>query len=255
MNTSYSNQKFNSKTLIYFTCDNCKKEGKRRYLTHLDIKSRYKSIENKDFCYDCWNKIRQTLPESREKMSNDINKMIESDPDWKNRNSISKKGKINIGDSNPMKNPDARKKQSISRKIMLSDPENRKKISDNLKQAWIDGKYDGVKVGCSKWYDYVHSNGTTYKVQGTWELEFIKWLDENNLNFNCHKGRLEYILNGEKKSYYPDFFVEEWNQYVDIKNDYHYSISTEKFEALKNQGYDIKLIFKTELEQLINKKL
>jgi hypothetical protein len=119
---------------------------------------------------------------------------------------------------------------------------NAKIFSDSTKKAWADGKFNNVKVGICKWYDYLHSNGTIYKVQGTWELEFIIWLDDQNINFLCHKNRLEYSINEEKKNYYPDFFVYEWNTYVDIKNKYHYSLNIDKFDALKKSGHNIKIL-------------
>jgi len=136
---------------------------------------------------------------------------------------------------------------------MTSDFRNR--ISEYTSKAWADGKYEGVNVGQSKWHSYIHSNGIEYKVQGTWELEFIKWLDDNDLDFKCHKGRISYVLNGQTKSYYPDFFVTDWDQYVDIKNHYHYTLQIDKFNALKEQGKNIRIIFKEELEQLIKKSL
>ena len=153
-----------------------------------------------------------------------------------------------------MKNIKIRKKVSNTRKNMMTQAF-RNKISEYTAKAWADGKYEGVRVGQSKWYSYIHSNGTEYKVQGTWELEFIKWLDDNNLDFKCHEGRIQYVLKDQLKSYYPDFFVTEWGQYVDIKNEYHYNLQIDKFNALKDQGNNIRIILKEELEQLIKKSL
>ena len=85
-------------------------------------------------------------------------------------------------------------------------------------------------------------------------MEFIKWLDISKLTFTCHRGRIPYFLNGQQRNYYPDFFVNEWNCYVDVKNDYHYNLSIDKFnEILKNTN--VKILLKNELEKLINKRL
>lgn len=249
----YSDDKLNTKTRIIFECDECGKEDDRNMISHNKLKLNNPDF-NIDYCKSCWNSIRQKTPSAKKKMSIAINKMIEDDPDWKVRNSESKKGIINLGDSNGMKREYAKKKVSNTRKNMMT-PEFRAEIGIYTAKAWADGKYDGVKVGQSKWHSYLHSNGNTYKVQGTWELAFIKWLDKEGLDFECHKGRIPYILNGKKKSYYPDFFVYEWNQYVDIKNKYHYELQIEKFKALNEQGNNIKLIFKEELELLIKNKL
>ena len=249
----YSDDKRNTKTFIFLQCDNCGNEQRRRLIKYHELK--LNSAWNMDYCEPCWVSVRQKSPEAKLKMSSAINKMIENDPNWSLRNSESKKGKINLGDSNGMKCEEARKKLSDTRKEFLNTPEWKKKISDQTKKAWADGKYEGVRVGQSKWHSYLHSNGTEYRVQGTWELAFIQWLDENNLSFTCHKGRIEYDINGEVHSYYPDFFVNEWDCYVDIKNDYHYSLQLDKFKSLESRGHKIKIILQKELETLINKKL
>jgi len=172
--------------------------------------------------------------------------------EWKINNSKSKKGKVNLGDMNGMKHIEARKKVSDARIEMFKDPENRKIYSDKTKQAWVDGKFDNVNVGQSKWHEYKHSNGTTYKVQGTWELYFIEWLDKKSVKFECHKGRIPYTINGTTRNYYPDFYIHDWNCYVDIKNKYHYSLQEEKFKQLKKEGNNIRLIFGEELYDITN---
>lgn len=253
MITSYSDEKRNTKTKVNFICDNCNKEDSRNMKSHFKLLNENFDFD-KDYCKKCWNSIRQKTPRAKERMSKAINEMIKRDPEWCKRNSESKKGKINIGENNGMKKPEAREKASISRKKLMSSGYN-KNVSTQMKKAWANGKYEGVNVGQSKWHTYNHSNGNEYKVQGTWELAFIQWLDENNMKFECHKGRIPYELNGETKSYYPDFFVYEWDSYVDIKNNYHYSIQRDKFKALEKTKNSIKVILQDELETLINRKL
>lgn len=249
----YSDNKLNTKTRTIFKCDRCYKEDDRLMVSHTKLLNENPDFD-KDYCKKCWNEIRQKTDRSRNRMSKSINKMMKDDPDWKVRNSKSKKGKINLGSSNGMTKEENKKKVSESRKKIMT-PEFRKNISEYTAKAWKDGKYDGVKVGQCKWFEYHHSNGNIYKVQGTWELAFIEWLDESNMDFDCHKGRLPYQVNGETRSYYPDFFVNEWNSYVDIKNEYHYGLQKEKFNAIIDSGIKVKLILKEELESLINRKL
>jgi hypothetical protein len=249
----YSNTKLNSKTRVIFKCDNCQKIDDRNMKAHNMLINNNPDF-NIDYCKACWNSIRRKTSRSREKMSNSIKKMIIENPEWITNNSNSKKNKINLGDSNGMKKIESRKKASESRKKIMT-PDFKQKISEYTSKAWKDGKFDNVKVGMCKWFEYSHSNGIEYKVQGTWELEFIKWLDVNNISFVCHRDRIPYILEGKNKMYYPDFYIHSWNCYVDIKNEYHYNLQKNKFEALKEQGINIKIILKDELEKLINKKL
>lgn len=249
----YSNTKFNTKTKVLLKCDKCGSHQYRPYLKYLEL-TKYNKLFDMDYCQPCWGAIRQSSPEARKKMSISINKMIAKDPQWKVRNSESKKG-INIGDKNGMKQEAARKKVSESRINKFKDPLERRKVSEKLIKAWADGKYEGVKVGICKWFDYKHSNGNSYKVQGTWELAFIEWLDKSKLEFTCHRGRLPYISEGIQRNYYPDFYVTEWNCYVDIKNKYHHSIQKDKFTHIREAGHSVRLIFKEELQKLIGKKL
>ena len=77
-------------------------------------------------------------------------------------------------------------------------------------------------------------------------------MDENNLRFECHKGRLDYIDDhGIVRSYYPDFFVYDWNSYVDPKADHWYKKQYRKFELLKEQHPDKNIQILTK-QKLIN---
>lgn len=174
----------------------------------------------------------------------------------KNDSSISKrasetmkKNKRNCGDLNGMKKTEAREKVSKSRIERFKNPEERKKCAISTAKAWADGKFEGVKTGRCKWYKYQHSNGQTYKVQGTWELSFIKWLDKHNFSFKCHKGRISYFYNGIERSYYPDFWIDNWNCYVDTKCDQFYN--EEKMKAI--QESNPQLTFKTLLSEDLKK--
>lgn len=249
----YSDDKFNTKTYIIYECDKCGTVNNRRMTTHNNLVKNNKLFD-KDYCNKCWRGILNNRPEFKKKLSIAINKMMINNPDFGNNISKATKGIINLGNKNGMKYEYAKKKVSDTRKAMMT-PEFRVEIGKYTAKAWADGKYDGVKVGQSKWHEYIHSNGNIYKVQGTWELAFIEWLDREGLSFDCHRGRIPYILDGKNKSYYPDFFVHEWNQYVDIKNEYHYNLQMEKFEALSEQGNEIRIILKEELESLTKIKL
>jgi len=187
----------------------------------------------------------------REKISKSVKLAHEKDSSIRKRISISlKKSGANIGDKNGMKKLEARKKVSEARKKMFLNPKIREEYSKKIKKAWEDGKFDGVRVGQCKWYEYEHSNGNIYKVQGTWELAFIKWLDDNGLEFRCHRGRIPYKLGDKNKNYYPDFWIYKWKSYADVKCRYFYS--EEKFDAIKKSNPSVKVIilFKEDLIKL-----
>lgn len=235
---------------ILFQCDNCGCEYMRKNRSY--IKSKEHPLYDKDYCRKCWQSILNKQPEYRKKMSESLKKMRKDNPDLTNRMvNTFKERKCNQGDKNAMKRPEVRKKMSATRSYRLAnDEELRKMISQNTADAWANGKFEGVSVGQCKWHEYKHSNGNIYKVQGTWELAFIEWLDKENMIFKCHKGRIPYNKDGINKSYYPDFWVEEWKCYVDVKAECFYDES--KFIAIKksNQNIDIKILFKKDLIDL-----
>lgn len=138
-------------------------------------------------------------------------------PEWAAKIRKSTKG-INRGDKNGMKNPTTRAKMSKTRREKVtSDPQYRKMLSEHMTKAWKNGKYDHVNVGKCKWYSYTKKDGSTCKLQGTWELKYAKWLDEHDVQFIAHRGRISYVLNGNDRAYYPDFYLVNDNLYVDVK--------------------------------------
>jgi hypothetical protein len=175
----------------------------------------------------------------------------ETHPEWSDKIKSAHIERGSLTTENPMKDPKIVEKAKASRKKYLANPDNIKKIANKTKIAWEEGKFDEVAVGACKWYTYAHSNGKEYKVQGTWELAFIKWIDKQGLNFSCHKGRIPYIdKEGMSRNYYPDFYIEDWGCYVDIKNDYLYSISKDKFESIFESHKNIKILLKKDLLEL-----
>jgi len=166
-----------------------------------------------------------------------------SDPEWAEKIRQSTKGKINLGDKNATKRPEVQEKMRSSRRRMLKDQSVREKIAERTRQAWRDGKFDGVRVGQCKWFEHKRQDGTTVKVQGTWELAFVEWADGQGLTYDCHRGRIKYVDEaGKERSYYPDFYVHDWEAYVDVKNDYHFGLQRNKFDYVRRSNPDMKLV-------------
>lgn len=57
------------------------------------------------------------------------------------------------------------------------------------------------------------------KLDSSYEVTFAEDLDKNGIKWERPKPLL-YKLNGEEHRYYPDFFIPDYNIYVDTKNDY-----------------------------------
>lgn len=240
----------NWNTYLVCTCDKCGVEYERLNAYHIKMKKN--PLCDLDYCKKCWTGILSKREDYRNNMSIALKLMRKNNPELSIRisNTFKERG-INQGDKNGMKQKAAREKVSITRKKLFEEnPELKKLYSDKTRQAWADGKFDGVRVGQCKWFDYKDKNGDIHKVQGTWELGFIKWLDENNFSFKCHRGRIPYKLNDKNKNYYPDFWVKEWDCYVDVKCLHFYN--EDKFKAIKecNKDIEVKILFKDDLLKL-----
>lgn len=119
-------------------------------------------------------------------------------------------------------------------------------------RAWVDGKYDGVRVGQCEWHDHVKPDGTLIKLQGSWELAYARHLDEQEIEYEVHHGRIPYTDDeGVARSYYPDFKLLETNEYIDVKNPLYVEKHARKIELVRQQN-DIKLtvLGKKELHSL-----
>ena len=244
----YLDEKKNTKTYIEFKCDVCDEVYRRNNRIYLNMKEH--AFYDKDYCLPCWREHYYKSDQYRRDMSVKIKKIFKERELGKKVSKALRKSGANIGDKNGMKQIEARKKVSRARKIMFQDPKIREHYAKKTREAWARGDFDGVRVGQCKWHDYLHSDGKIYKVQGTWELAFIEWIDKNNLEFTCHRGRIPYVLNGADKNFYPDFWVNKWNSYVDVKCPHFYV--KEKFDAIResNPGIKVKVLFRDDLVKL-----
>lgn len=88
-------------------------------------------------------------------------------------------------------------------------------------------------------------------VQGTYELKYAKYLNENNIKWNRGKHiNLKYFHLDLNRLYYPDFYLVDENVYIETKG-YFFDADKIKMEKVISQNNDkiIKILLK---EDLIN---
>ena len=230
-------------------CDECKKMFIRPALFNQGMKDR--GLSEKDLCSRCWRMILNNRPEYKRKMSFSLKNAYIAHPERLQKKSESmKRSHANVGEKNGMKKLEPRKRVSEARKIFLSDPKQHDILSNRLKERWKRGEFEGVRLGQCKWFTFIDKQGRIHKVQGTWELKFIEWLDKNGLNFTSHRGHLPYTLNGTCHSYHPDFWVNEWQCFVEVKCRFFFN--EKKFQAIQesNPHVEVRILFKEDLNQL-----
>lgn len=79
----------------------------------------------------------------------------------------------------------------------------REKLSNN--QWHWDAPY-------SKTYQY-----KGYKLRSTFELEFAKWMDKNNINWIQNNEGFNYLFEKQIHKYFPDFYLPDLDLYIEIK--------------------------------------
>jgi hypothetical protein len=95
-------------------------------------------------------------------------------------------------------------------------------------QEWKDGQSQRMRslynsgwepvCGRCKKYDYTSPIAGQVKLDGTWELKVAKFFDSVGLQWKRNKRRFDYVKpNGKSSTYQPDFFIEDWNCYIEVK--------------------------------------
>lgn len=143
--------------------------------------------------------------------------------------------------------------------------ETRRKISNALKnREWTDEqrlKQSNVMKNAVKAHpdSYSASNVSgrvktihykDTKVKGQWELLVAEQLDIENINWTNIIEPLEYEWNGKTHLYFPDFYLVDYNLYIEVKG-YETNRDIAKWRAVQNlvvlKSAEIKRIRKGEL--------
>lgn len=100
------------------------------------------------------------------------------------------------------------------------------------------------------WHTAKTYNYKDIKLDSSYEVTFAQDLDNNNIKWSRPNPLKWKDNNGNEHMYYPDFYIEDFNVYVDTKNDYlinninpKFGITDcEKINLVMEQNSDIKII-------------
>lgn len=94
--------------------------------------------------------------------------------------------------------------------------ETRRKMSKQKAALYATG-WEPICGRCKK-YEYISPIAGTIKVDGTWELKVAYYLDSLGVSWVRNKTRFQYVRpDGRTATYQPDFYVETWKSYLEIK--------------------------------------
>lgn len=122
----------------------------------------------------------------------------------------------------------------------------RQHLSETRKRLGLTGGYR-IGSGRSKgsWYQSPIA-GRVY-LDSTWQLAYARWLDQNKVLWRRNKIKFPYKYEGIDCYYIPDFYLEEADQYIQIKG-----YETQRDRAKwKYFPYKLKVLKKTELKQML----
>jgi|LakMenEpi03Aug12_release.lakeMendotaPanAssembly.Ray.scaffolds.fasta_scaffold907000_1 hypothetical protein len=125
--------------------------------------------------------------------------------------------------------------------------------SKEMKKRYASG-WESTAGRCKK-YQYVSPIAGTVLVDGKWELIVCQYLDLIQVKWNRNKKRFAYInLEQKNSTYCPDFYVEDWDCFLEIKgyetdlDKCKWSQFTKKLQIWKKEKIDELKIFITNKE-------
>lgn len=114
------------------------------------------------------------------------------------------------------KNP---KRKEIRQKISCAMKKNNPMFNEKHRKTLSNIINEKVKNGT--WHNSFSKSRThkykNNKFYGKWELEYAKWLDKNNIKWLKNKKIFNYIFEGKKRLYTPDFYLIDEDCYIEIK--------------------------------------
>ena len=195
-----------------FICDECKKNFKSKGGLNCHIKKCKGEISKNKICPKCSFEIKTNYDKhinccdgrgprrKREKLGKGWSKGLTKYNDERiNKISIS---------INKFHNENESYRHTEETKLLLS----------NLMKERYSNGWESKAGRCEK-YVYDSKIAGVIKVDGNWELKVANYLDMIGVKWLRNKKRFSYFNSIKNKisTYCPDFFVEDWNTYIEVK--------------------------------------
>lgn len=113
------------------------------------------------------------------------------------------KARLSYTSTVAQKNPEIKAKHALA-------------VSEGMKKKYEAGWKP--RCGRAKKIEYNSPIAGTISVDGSWELKTAKHLDSLGVKWYRNTKRFSYInLTGGRSTYCPDFYVEDWGKYIEVK--------------------------------------
>lgn len=139
-----------------------------------------------------------------------------------------------------------------------------KKRTEAYKQKISETMRKNIQSG-NREYSFLHRKSYEFngeRLDSSYELKVAQELNEHNINFEIHPSGLTYIgYDGKQRTYFPDFYLTDYDVYLDPKNDfllsekYKYHGLTTKEKIERAQFYNNVIIVLLNKESLSFEKI
>ena len=130
---------------------------------------------------------------------------------------------------------------------MQQDPARRAALSKRMKELWESGHFKNRDK----------YKGQRYKeiwFRSSWEVIAAKWFDQQGLTWTYEPQVFRLEWEGEAISYIPDFWVEEWGIFVEVKAQWAWDLDASyartKVLALEASGQPISVMLDEEIQAM-----
>lgn len=91
--------------------------------------------------------------------------------------------------------------------------------------------------------EYIKTDGSIVMLDSSWEEALAKRLDELNIKWIRPENPISYVaLDGKTRNYFPDFYLADYNLYLDPKNPAAMNAQKDKIDILLNMMDNLVII-------------
>jgi len=253
----------NSHVKIKCKCDTCQKEKIMTYQCYRKITL----FDDKYYCKYCVNEKRNKVLKIKYNVDNvfqleqikNLSKKTKiekyGNEYYRNDNKIKETNLEKYGCENVFQNEDIKEKiknnnvikYGVEYPIQLENVKEKCRKT-NLKKFGVEYAQQNNEIfHKSKTFLFKISEIYDIKYQGSYELNFLNFCENNNILYMISKGKsIKYIQYNKIHYYHPDFFIDKLNLIIEIKSKYwwdkHIEKNLIKQNSVKEQGYDYIII-------------
>lgn len=107
----------------------------------------------------------------------------------------------------------------------------KKHTKESIEKIRIAAQLSNHQRVCKKTHDYTDKKGRTFRFDSSWEDALADRLDELDISWD-RPDPIPYLLGDKPKKYFPDFYLPDYDLYLDPKNEYCRKVQADKLEVI-----------------------